>query len=317
MKLALTGLIVLLGTLVVPADEEKSVAPDEAKAPVEKKAYDAEAEAKKPLVLIIGDSVSVGAGRPDYKKSADFTPRIGRAKGDGPGYGYVEALCEATFDQDVPCRFDKLAAGGMSISGKYAGLKGSFRSIFEKRHKDIKELPAILIYQDFQCMRTPEEIAAHKAAIKEIHEWSKKEPTVRLVFSTVAWESGGTFSKGYPDEDLRKSNEATLEVTRELGIPVIRLDQAWERYREHIKDRKDSFKLMITFQGKYMDGVHPGRIGQFFQAVVFARELGIPAEKFNEKAKVLDVDPELAADIEKFVYSWTEPTVVKQPEAKK
>jgi hypothetical protein len=69
MRLALTGLIVLLGTLVVPAAEEKSAAPGEAKAPADRKAYDAEAEAKRPLVLFIGDSVTVGNRRPSLQYS--------------------------------------------------------------------------------------------------------------------------------------------------------------------------------------------------------------------------------------------------------
>lgn len=111
---------------------------------------------------------------------------------------------------------------------------------------------------------------------------------------------------------VKSANDAILQVAGETKTPVVRLDIAWERYLGAFGKRTPARNWQLTNHGSYFDGVHPGKLGAFFQALVFARELGIPAEKFDETSPVLGVEKTQAAEIKALVYSWSEPTVVPE-----
>ncbi len=264
--------------------------------------------AEKPLVVFVGDSITAGrpTGNPDYKPP-DPPPAAHLAAGS---YGYFEALVEATRAADVPFRFAKLGNGGQAITG-WIGM--TCRQVLEKRNAGVKELPAILIVQDF--LRTPDEAARAKLteALRAMAELSKKQG-VQLVWiaATIEKLPGATWAGGIEKEHIDATNEVMLTLGKELGVPVIRMDTAWERWREWTKDKEPAAKWRLTQRGKIFDGVHPGLTGSLFFALVIARELGIPAEQFDEAAPALGLDKAQAAEIKKFVYGWPEPPLLPQ-----
>jgi hypothetical protein len=256
--------------------------------------YDAE-ELKKPLLLFVGDSVTVG-----WKAKS---------------YSYVNALYEATRGK-LPFRVDKVCSGGQGLAGKYNGIKGGCQKILEGRSSLGKDLPAYLVVQDFESLSTPELLKEQEQAIRDIAGWAAKSPEVRMIMSTVATEPNGIWVKQFRPEDIKATNEATLKAAKELKIPVVRLDLAWERWAEFTKDKNPALDWRLTGGpgARYYDGVHPGKVGILFQALVFAREFGVPPEDFDENApSLLELPKEMTAEVKKFVYSWTEPTVVPQP----
>ncbi|MBA4388514.1 MAG: hypothetical protein C0404_11070 [Verrucomicrobia bacterium] len=147
-------------------------------------------------------------------------------------------------------------------------------------------------------------------AISRVIQSAKKSPETRVVLSTVTIEPGGTWSAKVSAESVKAANDAILKIAGEARVPVIRLDVAWERYLGAFGNRTPAMKWRLTEHGSYYDGVHPGKLGALFQALVFARELGIPPEKFDETSPALDVDKAVAAELKRFVYSWTEPTLI-------
>jgi len=270
----------------------------------------------KPLAIFVGDSITVGtnveAAGLKYKLPDPLpTPRFTAGR-----YSYVEALYEATRAKPA-FRIDKNCSGGQGISGQYSGLKIACRQIFEKRWADVKELPAFLVLQDFEVQTTDADRKANGDALREIAAMAAKVPQVKFVASTVATEPGGMWSATFKPEDIKATNETLIKTAEELKLPLIRLDTAWERYFEFAKDKKPAAAWRLTQVGKLYDGVHPGPVGILFQALVFARELGVPAEGFDENAASLGLPKEQTAEIKKFVYSWKEPTVVPLPEAPK
>ncbi len=263
---------------------------------------------EKPLVVFVGDSITAGrpTGNPDYKPP-EPPPAAHLAAGS---YGYFEALVEATRTADVPFRFGKLGNGGQAITG---WIGTTCRQVLEKRSASVKELPAILIVQDF--LSTPDEAARAKLteALRAMAELSKKQG-VQLVWITATIEKlpGATWAGRIEKEHIDATNEVMLALGKELGVPVIRMDTAWERWREWTKDKEPAAKWRLTQRGKLFDGVHPGLTGSLFFALVIARELGIAAGQFDEAAPALGIDKDPAAETKKFVYGWTEPPLLPQ-----
>ncbi len=270
-----------------------------------------QAAPRKPLVLFVGDSITAGkpTGRPDYKPDDSLAASAGLKEG---AYGYFEALVEATKGQDIPFSLKKLGNGGQAITG---WIGTTCRQVLEKRHSIAKELPAILVVQDYIAVKDEEGKKALEEALRAMAGQARKAG-VKLIWSTVATDPRGSSGLKASDEDVRATNELILRVAKEQNVPVVRLDMAWARYEEFARDREPARDWILTMRGKIADGVHPGTVGALFQALVFARELGIPAEKFDEKAQTLGVKPGQAAEIKKLVYSWTEPTAVSSAAAK-
>lgn len=268
-------------------------------------------EEKKPLVVFVGDSITNGrpTGRPDYKPSEAAAP-AGLKAGH---YGYVEALVEATVGGDAPYRFYKLGSGGQAITG---WIGTACRQILESRNRSVKEMPAILVVQDYLVTADEESQKKLEEALRKMAGYAAKAGDVRLVWSTVVTDPQGSSGLKKSDADVKATNEVILKVAEEMKVPVVRLDIAWARYVEFTKGKANARDWVLTRRGKIADGVHPGTVGALFQALVFARELGIPAEAFDETAPALGVEKAMAAEIEKLVYSWTEPTVVPRPAEK-
>ncbi len=264
-------------------------------------------------VLFVGDSITAGkpTGFPDYAPVDPPTPRFKNGC-----YGYVEALLEATRKKQHRFNFDKHGAGGQAIT-KAIGV--TLRQILEKRNRSINYLPDILVVQDFNIGSSPEARQGIAEAMKRIAGWAKKQPAVRLVFSTVTLEtrSGTSGHSKYNMEDCAATNEVIVKTAKEIGIPLIRLDLAWQRFKEFAQGKEPIGKWLLTSRGKIFDGIHPGRMGSYFMALVMARELGIPAEHFDENAPVLGVEPAQARSIKTLVYSWTDsPALGKSPDPK-
>jgi hypothetical protein len=272
----------------------------------------AAAGSDKPLVVFVGDSVTAGrpTGREDYVPSDAAVPS-GLAAGS---YGYVEALVEGTLSTDVPYRFQKLGSGGQALTG-WIGI--CCRRILGKRDRVVKELPALLVVQDNYY---PPDDEAKQKLRDTLGELAGLAATagVRLAWCTVGIEPGGTFVRKTKLSDVDAVNELFMEEGKKHSVPVIRLDIAWKRYLERFKDRQPARDWWLTRHGKLFDGAHPGRVGAYFQALVFARELGIPPEKFDQTAPALAMEKSQADEIKAFVYSWKDPTVlalenVRQP----
>lgn len=264
-----------------------------------------------PLVLFVGDSITAGAptGNAGYKPSQPAPS----ARFLAGRYGYVEALWEATREKGVPYRFDKFGNGGQPITG---WIGATCRQVLEKRNGGINETPAYLVIQDFICVGTVDgKVTTANDIVKavgSIVESAKKSQGTRIILSTPVMEPGGTWSRKVSPEAIRDSDAAFLKAAEEFKLPVVRLDRAWARYLEAFGERTPRKDWQLTNHGSYCDGVHPGKIGALFQALVFARELGIPAGQFDETNPQLGVEKAQAAEIKAFVYGWTEPTVVPE-----
>ncbi|MBA4388112.1 MAG: hypothetical protein C0404_09035 [Verrucomicrobia bacterium] len=263
---------------------------------------------KKPLVLFVGDSITAGkpTGQPDYKPT---DPNEDPLLKEG-AYGYYEAMVEATRGTNVSLRFAKMASGGQGVTG-WIGV--ACKQVLEKRHRDFKEMPAYLVVQDYITGKTPDELKSIEEAFRLMHAQAVKAGDVKLVWSTVVTDPRGSSGLKAADADVKATTELILKLAGELKVPVIRLDIAWSRFVEYSKDKTPAKDWILTSFGRYSDGVHPGKVGAFFQAVVVARELGIPAEKFDETVPALGMDKAQAAEIKKLVYSWEEPTVISLP----
>lgn len=272
----------------------------------------AEETAAKPLVLFVGDSITASrpTGNPDYKVPAG-APSARMADGN---FGYFEALYEATAAKNVPYRFDKLGNGGQPLDG---WIGRTCRKVLERRSKEVGERPAVLVVQDYDVAANPEEAGKRSDEMRAIVAAAAGDPKVTVVFSTVVIEPGGTMSSRNKPEDVEATNRAMLKTCEELKVPIVRLDLAWARYMEAFKDRKPAMEWKLTGRpgGRYFDGVHPGKTGAFFQALVFARELGIPADRIDENAAAIGLPAEQASEIKKFVYGWKEPTALPPPSA--
>jgi hypothetical protein len=269
-----------------------------------------------PLVLFVGDSITAGkpSGNDSYKPS-EPAPSARFLAGH---YGYVEALWEATREKGVPYRFDKFGNGGQAITGWIGVI---CRQILERRNPDVREPPAFLIIQDFIRVGTVEgkvttadDIA--KAVASIVASAKKSSPEVKIIVSTPVIEPDGTWSGKISPETIKDTGAVFLKAAEEFKLPVVRLDLAWARYLEAFGKRTPRKAWQLTNHGSYHDGVHPGRVGALFQALVFARELGIPAEKFDETNPQLGVEKAQAAEIKAFVYGWTDPTVVAASQSK-
>ncbi len=298
-------------TVVPLPDAEKGKKKAEAKAKAKAKA-EVKSEVKRTFVLFVGDSITNGSptGQPGYKPSETAVP-AGLKAGS---YGYVEALVEATVGGDAPYRFHKLGSGGQAITG---WIGTSCRQVLEKRHRSVKEMPAILVVQDYLTVKDDEGKKHLAEALRKMAGYAAKAGAVRLVWSTAVTDPKGSSGLKASDEAVKATNELILKVAEEMKVPVVRLDIAWARYVEFAKDKANARDWILTRCGKLADGVHPGTVGSLFQALVFARELGIPAEQFDQAAPALGVEKPMAAEIEKLVYSWKEPTVVPLPGAGK
>lgn len=261
--------------------------------------------AEKPILLFVGDSITVGkpTGHPEYEPSIpNIEPKLKKG-----AYGYFEALVEATRDKDLAMRFEKLGNGGQGLTG-WIGL--TCKKVLTHRHADFNTLPATLIVQDYITGKSPEELKDIETALREMHALSVKAGTVRLVWSTVATDPKGSSGLKAPDDRVAATNEVILKVAKELAVPVVRLDLAWARYIEFTKDKTPVRDWILTNQVHINDGVHPGKVGAFFQALVFARELGISAKQFNENAPALGLPNEQAVELKNWVYGWKDEKVI-------
>lgn len=264
----------------------------------------------KALVLFVGDSITAGkpTGQPDYKPTAAAATTPGLKEGR---YGYVEALVEATVGKEIPYRFSKLGNGGQAITG---WIGTACRQVLEKRHSSVKEMPAFLVVQDYFTAGDEKAAGELEQALRRMAKEAEKAGSVRLVWSTVTTDPRGASGLKALDEKVKATNEIILKIAGESKVPVVRLDTAWARYEEFIKARNPIRDWVLTMRGKLADGVHPGKVGALFQALVFARELGIPAELFDETVPAIGLPAAQAAEIKKLVYAWEEPTVVPLPE---
>ena len=264
---------------------------------------------QRPLVLFVGDSITAGTptGNAGYEPS-EPAPSSRFLAGR---YGYVEALWEATRETGVPYRFDKLGNGGQPITGWIGNM---CRQVLEGRNRDISEPPAYLVVQDFVGVGTVDGKTTTEddivKAVGSIVESARKSRGTKIILSTPVMEPGGTWSGKVPPDAIKDSGAAFLKAAERFKLPVVRLDRAWERYLAAFGKRTPSKDWQLTNRGSSYDGVHPGKVGALFQALVFARELGIPAEQFDEANPQLGVEKAQAAEIEAFVYGWTDPTVV-------
>jgi hypothetical protein len=216
-------------------------------------------------------------------------------------------LVEATRKSGAPYRFEKLGSGGQAITG---WIGTACRQVLEKRNRAVGEMPAILVVQDYITGKTPEALKEIEAALRDMAGRAGKVPGLKLVWSTATTDPKGTSGLKADDEDVEATNQVMLKLAEEVKVPVVRLDAAWKQYLEFAEGKTPLRDWILTLQGKIADGVHPGTVGALFQALVFARELGLPAEQFDEAAPALGVKPEQAAEIKKLVYSWKTPTVV-------
>ncbi len=256
----------------------------------------------RPLVMFIGDSLSVGGkGHPDPKKY--------------PRWSYVEAI-KVLAEKDGPYRFDKRAAGGQSICGKYTSLYRSLKNVAlgGKRSKPVEGL-AFIVFQDSATGHKPgpEE---YEKALREMIGFVEKRPDVKLVLCTTAFERAGKKRKELVDA-WNRVNKVMLKIAEEKKLGIIRQDIYWQRYIDWYLAKKLPLKEEKHWRltGQIIDSVHPGPAGSIFMAMQIARDLGIPAEKLDIENPDLPIDKEKTRQIRDFVYSWTEPTVVpmKQP----
>ncbi len=259
--------------------------------------------------MFVGDSITTAtpSALPEYKPSK----RVVHDDLQEGRFGYFEALVESTAAKDIPLRLRKTGNRGQALTG---ALGRECRQILERRHRTLKEMPAYLVVQDYYVIRKDDPEAAQKAVqldktIRELAELAGKVD-VKLVLSTVATDPRGSSPLKAKDEDVRHTNEIILKTAKELKLPVVRLDVAWERYETFAKGKEPARDWILTMHGKLADGVHPGPVGSLLQGLVFARELGIPAEKFDETVAALGIPKTQAAAIKEFVYSWKEPTIV-------
>lgn len=258
---------------------------------------------KLPLIYFVGDSITNGkpSGQPEYKPTVpNESPQLKESN-----YGYFEALVEATRGKSIPFQFDKFGSGGKSIVNTLGIVS---KKILENRIKDLNELPAMLIIQDYVSGNS-EELEAIENALRKMQAQAIKAGKIQLVWSTVVTDPKGSSGLKCSDEDVKTVNELITKVGKELNVPVIRLDIAWARYIEYTKDKNPAKDWILTRRGNISDGVHPGIVGSFFQALVFARELGIPYEKFDETVPALALPKEQAKEIKDLVYSWKEAPV--------
>jgi len=258
---------------------------------------------KRPLVLFIGDSLSVGGrGHPNQEKY--------------PRWSYVEAI-KVLAEGKGPYRFEKRAAGGQSICGKYRSLYYASRNVTVggKRSKPVEGL-AFIVFQDSATGHkpTPEE---YEAALREIVGFVEKRPGVRLVLCTTAFERLSE-KKADLAEAWKKVNEVMRKLAEEKKLGLIRQDIYWQRYIDWYLAKKLPLKEEKHWRltGTRIDSVHPGPTGSIFMAMQIARELGIPADKLDLDHPDLPIEKARAEAIRDFVYSWTEPTVVPLPGAK-
>jgi len=266
--------------------------------------------ASKPLILFVGDSITSGtpSAQTTYRPSA--AGLAAKADLEEGNYGYYDALVEATASKDVPFRFRKIGLRGQALTGSL-GL--ACRQVLERRHRTLKELPAYLIVQDYFIAQDGSLEELDKA-LRQLAEAANKA-RVKIVFSTVTTDPRGSSPLKAKDEDVQRTNALILKTAKEVDVPVVRLDLAWERYEKFAKGKEPARDWILTNVGKRADGVHPGPVGALLQALVFARELGIPPGKFDETIPELGVPEEQAVALKKLVYSWVDPTVIPLPQA--
>jgi hypothetical protein len=275
-----------------------------------------EEPAVKPLAIFVGDSITMATP----SASPDYLPSRGAVHEDlhAGRFGYFEALVESTAAKESPLRLRKAGNRGQALA---EALGRECRQILERRHRTVKELPAYLVVQDYSVIRKDDPEAAQKAAqwekvVRELAQLAA-QAKVTLILSTVATDPRGSSSLKAKDEHVQHTNELILKTAKELKLPVVRLDVAWDRYDRFARGKEPAKDWILTQRGKLADGVHPGPVGALFQALVFARELGIPAEQFDVTVEALAIPKMQAADIKKLVYSWREPTVIPLPAAKR
>jgi hypothetical protein len=258
---------------------------------------------KRPLVMFIGDSVTVGTkSHPNAEKY--------------PRWSYVEALRVLT-DKHGPYRYDKRCGGGQSICGSYRGLYGMAKGVtLGVRNTKPPEGLAFIVFQDSAVghMPAPEE---YEPPLREIVGFAEQRPGVQLILSTTAFErrkEGNELSAAW-----NKINELVLKVAGEKKLGVIRQDIFWQRYIDWYTAKglpaKEERKWRITGNEGVMDTVHPGATGAVFLAMVMARDLDVPADKLEVDSPDLPIPKEQAAEIRDFVYSWKEPTVLPPGDA--
>jgi len=254
--------------------------------------------AEKPLVMFIGDSLTVGGkNHPDAKKY--------------PQWSYAEAI-KVLAGKNGPYRFDKRCAGGNSICGQYPGLLGFFKNVTGNGKEPAPTGLSMIVFQDSATdhMPPPDE---YEKALRDCLALVEKKPGVKLVLCTTAFE--GRKEDDKLQEAWKKVNAVMRKVAEEKKLGVIALDVSWPRYIEWYKAKKlplsEEKKWRIT--GERIDTVHPGLTGSVFMAMNIARELGIPKDKLDIENPDLPIDKAMTAEIRDFVYSWKEPTVVPLP----
>jgi hypothetical protein len=258
---------------------------------------------KLPLIFFVGDSITNGkpTGQPEYKPTApNEFPQLKEGS-----YGYFEALVEATRGKTIPFRLDKFGSGGQSIVNSLGTVS---RQILESRYNGLNEMPAMLIIQDYVSGKS-ENIDAIETALRNMNAQAIKAGKIQLVWSTVVTDPKGSSGLKYSDEEVKTVNELIIKVSKELNVPVIRLDIAWARYIDYTKNKNPEKDWVLTRTVSASDGVHLGKVGSLFQALIFARELGIPYKEFDETVAALALPKEQSKEIKDLVYSWKEPPV--------
>lgn len=262
----------------------------------------AEPSGERPLVMFIGDSLSVG-GR-NHPNQEEY-----------PRWSYVEAI-KVLAEKDGPYRFDKRAAGGNSICGAHRGLYRSAQSItIGSRNQDPVPGLAIIVFQDSATGHKPSP-DEYEPALRDIVGFVEKRPGVRLVLCTTAFERRQDRWKEEDRDGLgaawHKINEVMLKIANEKRLALIRQDIYWQRYINWYLAKNlpplEEKKWRLTGEG--LDTVHPGPCGSVFMAIQIARDLGIPAESLDVDNPDLPISKEMAVQIRDFVYSWSEPTAV-------
>lgn len=261
---------------------------------------------ERPLVMFIGDSLTVGsAGHPDQDKF--------------PRWSYVDALRVMT-DQSGTYRYDTRAAGGSSISGPYRALHYFAKGVTvgSRNRKPIEGIAFIVLQDSGMPLKdvVPDHMKpdAYESALREIIGFVEQRPGVKLILCTTAFERRPA---GDATSDVwHKVNRVMLKLAKERTeiTGVIRQDIYWQRYVDWYLTKKLPTKQerlwRLTGNGGHFDTVHPGMTGSVFVAMQMARELGIPAEKLNLDHPDLPISKSMAVEICDFVYAWKEPTIV-------
>jgi hypothetical protein len=256
-------------------------------APDGKKGADAD---KKPLVLFLGDSLTVGSqSHPD--------------KARFPFWSYAEAI-QMLAGTNSPYRFEKRAMGGNSICGQYPGLKAFFKKVCGGGRESAPEGLRYIIFQDSAVDHRPLP-DEYEQALRECLGFVEKVPGVRVILCTTAFE--GRKEGDALQEAWNKVNVVMRNVAEEKKLGMIELDVFWPRYITWYKGKKLPLSEEKKWRITGIDTVHPQHVGAIFLAMIIARELGIPPEALDIENPDLMADKAMLSEIRAFVYSWKEP----------